>query len=257
MRIGTARLNKTEMEGIPHYLIGHKKVTESYSAGHYEQEALDIIKKLHSTNDIVLAVGGTGLYLKAITSGLDSFPEVRTETKSYYNKLYELEGIQPLQEELTKKDPEYAVQVDLDNPHRLIRALSVIRESGQTFSSFQSKEPAKRAFKTISLALRIPRAQLYQIINERVDRMISDGLVDEVRSLLPLRSYNSLNTVGYKEIFNFLDGTMTLPDAIVKIKQHTRNYAKRQMTWFKNADFMHVDPNNIEEIISLIHSKIK
>ncbi len=246
------------LNGIPHYFINHRSIQDPYNTGDYEREALSLLNDLFVDLNVVIAVGGTGLYIKALTKGLDAFPPVPAEIKVELNQIHLKQGIEPIQEELLKLDPEYAQSVDMNNPHRLIRALSVIRASGKKYSFFTGKTADKRSFQSIMIALELPREELYEKIDARVDKMIARGLVDEVKLLHRFRDLNSLNTVGYKEIFDHLESNTSLEEAISKIKQHSRNYAKRQITWFKNQqDFTHFHPADLEGILTFIRQEMK
>lgn len=253
MSIGTAKPSVEELHSVPHHLIGHRSIEEDYSVAKYEEDALQILAKLHQSQRFAIAVGGTGFYLNALKKGIDEFPAVTNEIKDKYNKVFETEGIEVLQAALELKDPRYYEAVDQNNPHRLIRALSVIEASGgSAFSSFLIGKEHERPFVTHSFAIQMDRKLLYERINQRVDIMIEDGLIDEARMLYPKRHLKSLNTVGYKELFDHFDGNVSLEYAIDKIKQHSRNYAKRQVTWFKNqGDFIPIsNDTGVQEIIS-------
>jgi tRNA dimethylallyltransferase len=232
--IGTAKPSKEELSEVKHYFINNLSIHETYSVGQYESEAITVLEEIYKNNDIVIAVGGTGMYLKALEQGVDIFPQVDPIVRTEIQLQFDVEGIESLQKELLITDPEYAEIVDLNNPHRIIRALSVIRSCGQKFSKFLTSTNVSRSFTTLKLKTDVPRTILYERINKRVDQMIENGLMEEVQSVYPLRHLNSLNTVGYKELFDHLDGLYELNYAIEKIKQHTRNYAKRQTTWFNN-----------------------
>lgn len=237
--IGTAKPKESELQGVKHHLIDSLSIHDDYSAGHFERDVIALIREIHTSQDLIIVAGGTGLYHRAIYEGLDQYPPVDKSVVAIYTKRLKDQGIASLQEELTSRDPVYAAQVDLNNGHRLIRALSVIACSDKPFSQFQEHKTAERNFTPIKLAIQIDRNLLYERINKRVDLMIKQGLLDEARNVYPHRSLNSLNTVGYKELFDYLDGASDLETAIDKIKQHTRNYAKRQITWFKNQDNWH------------------
>jgi len=253
MNIGTAKPTAEELSAIPHHLIGHISITAPYSVGRYVKEATQKIEELHLQSDFVIVVGGTGMYIKGLTEGVDEFPDVDDSILVELQNIYESEGITVLQEELKKKDPTYYTAVDHQNPHRVIRALSVIRMSGNTFSSYLNQPRPKHPWKPILLALSMDRQILYDRINRRVDLMMDAGLLDEVKGLVSYRDLRSLDTVGYKEIFHHLDGSMTLPEAVNKIKQHSRNYAKRQMTWFTNQQaYHHFEPQNISRMLDHI-----
>lgn len=250
MNIGTAKPAEEEMRGIVHHFINSLSIHDEYSVGQYERECIDLLNDLFEKHDIIILTGGSGLYLKAIEEGIDEFPTVKSEDIDHYKTIHTLHGNSALQNELIENDPEYAAITDMDNPHRLIRALSVIKSTKKKFSSFRKGKNPKRSFRTIKIKIDIDRSELYERINTRVDHMISLGLIDEVRSLMPYKHLNPLNTVGYKEIIAFLSGQISRETAILKIKQHTRNYAKRQMTWFNNQGMWHcVDANDLEGTI--------
>lgn len=234
-------------------MIDVVSIHQDFSVGAYLDRTLTILQEEFRKNDVAIVAGGSGLYIKALTEGIDIFPDVKDEDKAFYNKLYEQEGIETLKKELESKDATYYKDVDKENPHRLIRALSVIKSSDQLFSSFLKKEPADRDFQSILIALERPREELYDRINRRVDIMMDEGLLDEVKNLHQHRHLKSLNTVGYKELFSYIDGDCTLEYAINKIKQHSRNYAKRQITWFKNQqNYTHYHPEAVDQMIEFI-----
>ena len=199
----------------------------------FEKSALVFAKKIFEKNDSAVMAGGTGLYIKAFCEGIDLMPEVEKETREKLRKAYFENGIQWLQEEVQKKDDAFWQQAEKNNPHRLLRALEIKETTGISILEFQKKEKVQRAFKIVKIGLELPMPVLYERINLRVDKMMQQGLLQEVENLLPYRNYPALQTVGYKELFEYLDGKCTLSEAVEKIKQHTRNYAKRQMTWFK------------------------
>lgn len=257
MTIGTAKPTMEELSTVQHYFINHRSIRDAYSAGDFEKEAKALTDQLFKKNDVVIVAGGTGLYLKALTQGLDHFPDVPDDIRISYNLKLESQGISSLQNELTTVDPKYAQKVDLNNPHRLIRALSITKHTGLPYSSFLKKTKNIKSYKDILISLELPRDQIYNKINARVDKMIKDGLVDEVKNLYKFKHLPALNTVGYKEIFKHLDGEWSLELAIEKIKQHTRNYAKRQMTWFRNQEHFHqIDVRDSPSILSYINSRI-
>ena len=236
MSIGTARVKDEEMEGIPHHLLGHRSIHKPYNAGMYEQEALEILDQHWAKHPIIFMVGGTGLYFKAVTCGLDSFPEVPADITDNLEKLLESQGIEQLQQMLESADPDYYEEVDLQNPMRLIRALGVIEASGQPFSSFRTGQIAERNFETLSIALTMDRNRLYDRIDDRVWQMLKDGLEQEAKGLYPYRDLRAVQTVGYTELFLTMDGLMDTYNAIELIQRNSRRYAKRQMTWFRNQD---------------------
>lgn len=255
MKIGTAVPEAEELAAVPHHFIGHLSVVQEYSAGDYERDALAEIQILFEKYDTLILVGGSGLFEKAVTRGLDDFPEIDPEIRITLNKELEEKGLEFLLEELKAADPEYYKIADLQNPVRIIRALEIYRGSGKTFSSFRKSTPSKRAFQTLRIGLRLPREEIYERINKRVDRMMERGLLEEVRSLREFRNLNSLQTVGYKELFEYLDGAATLEEAIEEIKKNTRRYAKRQLTWYrKEEDIKWFSPFEKEKIWDYIKS---
>lgn len=258
MNIGTAKPTNEEQAAAPHYLISHVSIRDTYSVGQYEEDAMKILSDLYKHQDIAIVVGGTGLYLKALLEGIDAFPKIPRDIFDTYQSLLTENGIVHLQEELKVKDPIYYHEVDKNNPHRLIRALCVIAVSGRPFSSFLNKKKINRPFIPILIAITQARQQLYKRINERVDLMLKEGLIQEVEKLLPHSELNSLNTVGYKELISHLREECTLERAVEKIKQHTRNYAKRQVTWFKNQqDYNHFRLDELESIEKFISVQMR
>ena len=236
LKIGAAQPSEEELATIKHHFIGNLSVTEDYNVGLYEKDTLALLQNLFKINDTLIMVGGSGLYIDAICLGLDTFPEVDEKIKKELIAEYKNKGITFLQEELKKTDSDYFEMVDINNHQRLIRALSVIRKSGKMFSSFKNKKSMKRNFKISHFSLEMERNKLYERINRRVDTMMEEGLVNEVENLIPYRNKNALQTVGYKELFAFFDGEMNLEEAIEKIKQNTRRFAKRQISWFKRDE---------------------
>lgn len=242
MSIGTAVPSKEELEAAPHHFIQHRSIFEDYSVGDFEKEALALIERLFSTNEIIILVGGSGLYIDAITKGLDDFPEAPPEIRQKLNERLKNEGIEVLQEELKQKDPAHHDVIDLNNPHRLIRALEICEGTGMPYSSFLNKKKKTRPFKTITIGLCADREIVYERINKRVDKMMDEGLLEEAKKLHEHKNLNALQTVGYKELFNYLDNEWELDFAVAEIKKNTRRFAKRQKTWFKkNANTIWVD----------------
>ncbi|MFN7117185.1 MAG: tRNA (adenosine(37)-N6)-dimethylallyltransferase MiaA [Saprospiraceae bacterium] len=258
MSIGTAKPTTEEMQGIPHHFIGHRSITEHYSVGDFEKEALELLYDLFHKCDIVVAVGGSGLYIKALCEGLDKFPDISEEVRHQVRQLYADQGLEGLQKAVQAVDPVYFTQVDRQNPHRLIRALEVSWGSGQPFSSFRQNVMKERFFTPIYIEMQLPREVLYDRINKRVDRMMENGLLDEVKKLYPQRNLTALQTVGYQELFNYLEGAWTLEEAVDKIKQNSRNYAKRQLTWWRRDGFwQEFAPDQVEAAIQWIELKMK
>lgn len=259
MNIGTAVPSTEELAAAPHHFIQHKSILESYSVGDFEREAIDKLDELFTNNAVVILVGGSGLYVDAITKGLDHFPEVDGSIRLKLNQELTENGISILQEQLKGLDPEYFEIVDIHNPHRLVRALEICIGSGKPYSSFLNKGKNKRPFKTITIGIEADREMIYDRINLRVDLMIKAGLLDEVKSLIDHKALNALQTVGYKELFNYFDGLWELDFAISEIKKNSRRFAKRQLTWFrKSAGIIWVDfDETISEVIYKIDTEIK
>ena len=236
LSIGTAKPSDTELSEVKHYFINTKNISELFGAGHFEKEAIPLLDELFKEHQLVFVVGGSGLYIDALLNGVDEFEDVPLEVREKLNEEFEEKGLEALQNELKEKDPTYANTVDLHNSQRVIRALEVCRHTGKPYSSFLKKHQTKRNFTPIKLFINTDREKLYNRINQRVDDMMKQGLLNEVKSLIQYKGLNALKTVGYKELFDHIDGSYTLEEAVNKIKQHTRNYAKRQITWFKNQD---------------------
>ncbi len=258
MKIGTAVPEPEEIAAAPHHFIQHISVEEDYSVGDFERDAIQKTEELFKDHQMLVMVGGSGLYVKAVTEGLDDFPEVDPGIRGKLNVHLEKDGIEWLQKKLQALDPEYYKNADVQNPHRLIRALEISLGTGKPFSSFLNKEKPERNFKTIKIGLTSEREIIYDRINRRVDIMMEKGLVEEARKLYPKRGLNALNTVGYKEIFSYFDGEWTLETAVSEIKKNTRRFAKRQLTWFKKDEDINwfdyqTDP---KEIIRFIEKKI-
>ena len=259
MEIGTAVPSQEELAQVPHHFIQHKSIFEPYSVGDFEKEAMGLLDGLFQQKDTVVMVGGSGLYVDAVVHGLDEFPEVNPNIRAALNQKPEKNGLSSLQEELKLKDPSYYKIVDLENPHRLIRALEVCRASGQPFSSFLNRPKPKRPFKTLYVGLEAPREVIYERINQRVDLMMQAGLLEEAERLYPHKTLNALQTVGYKELFEYLDGHCTLEFAVSEIKKNTRRFAKRQLTWLrKNKDILWIPYNGeAEKVLQIITDRLK
>lgn len=243
MQIGTAAPTPEELALAPHHFVGHLSVTDNYSVGQYEIDALKVLKNLFQQNDTAILTGGSGLYIDAVLYGLNKFPDTKPESRVFLEKKLKNEGISTLQQMLLENDPEYYDRVDLQNPRRLIRALEVCLSTGKPYSSFLNSEKKPRAFKPVLVGLLPERSRLYKKIDHRVDKMIGDGLEEEVRSLLPYKNTNALQTVGYKEWFAYFDGNATYNETVTRIKQNSRRYAKRQFTWLKKYDVLWFDPD--------------
>lgn len=233
MTIGTAKPSAEELALAPHHFIDTHSIHDHYSAGRYEREARALLERLFQRYDLLIAAGGSGLYLRALMEGLDAFPEIPEAIEREVEALYAREGLPALQRALATHDPDYYEQVDRHNPARLLRALKVIRATGKPFSAFRKNRPAPRPWRHLPVLLMPDRALLYERINRRADAMIEAGLLDEVRRLYPWRHLRPLQTVGYQEFFPWIEGQRPLEEAIRLFKRNTRRYAKRQMTWFR------------------------
>lgn len=257
LKIGTAAPTHEQLQRVQHYFVGTLKLTDYYSAAQYEAEALQLLGTLFTEHDTVLLTGGSMMYVDAICKGIDDIPTVDTETRQLMLYKYETEGLERLCSELKLLDPEYYKIVDLKNPKRVVHALEICYMTGKTYTSFRTQQKKERSFRIIKIGLTRDREELYQLINRRVEQMITDGLVEEARRVYPYRTLNSLNTVGYKEIFKYLDGEWTLPFAIEKIQQNSRIYSRKQMTWFKRDQDIHwFHPEQETEILMYLRSQL-
>lgn len=255
--IGTAAPTKEEQAEVQHHMIHNLNVEDKYDVADYENDVLQLLKKLFIKHDFVVLTGGSGLFIDAVCKGLDSIPDISNETRTKVNKLYEEGGLFALQNEVQRIDPEYYNIVDKYNPRRLQRAVEVCYQTGLPYSSFRNNTAKPRDFKIIKVALFWDRNELISRINIRVEKMVSEGLIEEAKTMYPKRHLNSLNTVGYKEIFEHFDGKTSLNEAIEHIKINTRQYAKRQMTWLrKNKDYQWFTIEEIPEMINYIKSII-
>ncbi|WP_029037991.1 tRNA (adenosine(37)-N6)-dimethylallyltransferase MiaA [Salinimicrobium xinjiangense] len=236
MKIGTAVPSEAELKAAKHHFIQHISVKQEYSVGDFERDALQKLKEIYSEKDIAVMVGGSGLYVDAVVHGLDEFPDVDPSIRESLNYRLENSGIASLQEELKTRDPEYFSEVDKQNPHRLIRALEICIGTGKPYSSFRKRSSKNRFFEPVYIGLTAPREMVYERINQRVDLMMEQGLLEEVKQLDDLKHLNALNTVGYKELFKYLKGEWDLETAVAEIKKNTRRFAKRQFTWFRKNE---------------------
>ena len=253
MAIGTAQPTTEELAAVKHYFIADREVEDDFNCGRYEIEALALLGKLFTEYEYVVAVGGSGLYIQALCSGMDDLPEADEKIRAGLKQRLEQEGLDSLVEELQRLDPKYAEVVDRCNPARVMRALEVCISTGRPYSEQRSGTITERPFNIIKIATDMPRDILYERINKRVDIMVEEGLVEEVRNLYPKRELNALQTVGYRELFDYFDGKCSLEDAIELIKRNSRRYAKRQMTWFRrDEEFRWFAPHDIENIMNYI-----
>ncbi|MES2653971.1 MAG: tRNA (adenosine(37)-N6)-dimethylallyltransferase MiaA [Bacteroidota bacterium] len=255
--IGTAKPSEQELNEVTHYFIGHKSVADNYSAGDFEREALDLLAQLFKVHDVVILVGGSGLYIKALWEGLDEMPEVDMVLRNELIASYEKEGITYLQAQLLQLDGEKYKQIDTQNPQRLMRAIEIAKQMTPELIAKNANNKAGRSFEVIKIALNMDRELLYQQINKRVDAMMEQGLLAECKSMVDYQNNYALKTVGYTEIFEFFEGRHSLEKAIELIKQHTRNYAKRQITWFKREqDIVWFHPTDFVPVCDFINQKI-
>ena len=256
--IGTAKPDEAELASVKHHFIDSHDLSNLYNISEYEKDTISILNKLFQKNDVALLTGGSGLYIKAVCEGIDVIPGRDETIRKEIQILLETHGIQALREKLKQLDPEYYSRVDNSNPHRLIRALEVCMLTGEKFSGLRKSTALVRPFNIIKIGLLLEREDLYRRIDERVDHMMACGLLEEARSLLPFRHLNALNTVGYKELFSHFDQEISLEHAVDLIKRNTRNYAKRQMTWFRREEGIKwFDPKDILEIIEYLERKLK
>lgn len=258
MEIGTAKPSSEELKAVKHHFINSHSVIDNFSAGDYERDAMSTIEKLFNKNDVVILVGGSGLFINAVVNGFDDLPASSQEIREKLNTVYKSKGISYLQEKLKSVDPIFFNEVDKNNPQRLIRALEVVEVTGRPYSQFRKKLKKQRSFNVIQIGLNIEREELYKHINKRVDTMVENGLVQEADRLKSARYLNPLNTVGYSELFDYFDGKSTLDEAIDKIKQNTRRFAKRQLTWFhRSPDIKWFNPTDFESIVDYINSQLE
>jgi len=251
--IGAAPPSAKELSEVKHHFIQHLSVSEDYNVGKFEEDAILKIEDLFRKNDKIIMTGGSGLYIDAICKGFDKMPEIPSEIREKVISLYKKNGIEFLQEELKEKDSIYFNEIDTKNPQRLMRALEIIYSTNKTFSSFRKKEKKKRSFNIVKIGLEIDRELLYNRINNRVDIMMENGLEKEVKSLIPYQNKNALQTVGYKELFEYFDGNCSLEQSTEMIKQNTRRFAKRQITWFKkDSSIKYFSPESLNKIIKFI-----
>lgn len=259
LSIGTAAPTEEQLQEVKHYFVKILELQEYYSAAQYETDVIQLLNQLQLSHDNLLLSGGSMMYIDAVCNGIDDIPTVDSEVREQLKKRLQTEGLEPLRNELRLLDPEYYKIVDLKNPKRIVHALEICYTSGKPYSSFRINEKKERPFQIIKIGLRRDRNDLFDRINRRVDMMMEEGLFEEAQKLYPLRHLNALNTVGYKELFLHFDGKWDLSLAIEKIKKNTRDYAKKQMTWFAHDNNIHwFSPDNEKEIINFIseHSKL-
>jgi tRNA dimethylallyltransferase len=257
MRIGTAVPSKNQLQKVKHHCIHTQSIHDYYNASMFEMEVLTILKKLYQKIDIALLVGGSGMYIDAVCKGIDDIPTVDPEVRNDLIEKHKLGGIEGLRILLKKLDPEYYQSADLKNYKRILKALEISIMTGKPYSSFLKHQAKPRSFQTVKIGLNRNREELYEIINKRVDQMIESGLVEEAKTLLPFRGINALNTVGYKELFDYFDGDISLDDAITLIKRNSRRYAKKQLSWLnRDKEITWFHPDNRDGMIKLIKEGI-
>lgn len=253
LKIGTAAPTPEQLARVEHHLVGTLQLADYYSAARYEEEVMNLLPGLFVKHPVVLLTGGSMMYVDAVCKGIDDIPTVDDETRRFLLQRYEEEGLERLCAELKLLDPEYYVEVDLRNPKRVIHALEICYMTGKTYTSFRTRQVKERPFRMVKVGLTRDREELYRRINLRVDQMMADGLLEEALRVYPYRSLNSLNTVGYKELFKYFDGEWTLDFAVEKIKQNSRIYSRKQMTWFKrDADIRWFHPEQEAEITAYL-----
>ena len=258
LKIGTAAPSSEELSLVPHHFIGNLSIAQDYSVGDFEKDALRKINELFNKYDQLIMVGGSGLYEKAVNEGLDNFPDIDSKVREDLMVEIQEKGLSYLQEELKKNDPEYYSQVDYNNPVRVMRALEIFRGTGKPYSSFRKNLVEKRNFTSVKIGLTASRDLIYDRINKRVDLMMKKGLLEEVISLQSYRHKNALQTVGYKELFDYLDGNSSLEFAIDEIKKNSRRYAKRQLTWYRRDESVNwFDYQSTQEIVDFVTEKIR
>ena len=257
LKIGTASPTDEQQQLVPHYFVGSLSLNDYYSASLFEQQVLEILDDEFRTHGLALMTGGSMMYIDAVCDGIDDIPTVDDETRDTLKKRLADEGLEPLLEELKALDPEYYAIVDRQNPRRVVHGLEICLMTGKTYTSFRKREAGERRkerpFRIVKIGLNRPREELYARINQRVDQMMQDGLLEEAKRLYPMRQMNALNTVGYKELFDYLDGRWSLEEAVERIKGNTRRYARKQLTWYKKDESIRwFHPDQEKEIIDLI-----
>lgn len=256
--IGTAAPTQEQQNRVKHYFVGNHTLTDYYSASLYEQDVINILERLYVNNDIAILSGGSMMYIDAVCSGIDDIPTIDEATRETMKRRLQEEGLPALVEELRILDPEHWAIVDRNNPRRVVHALEICHMTGKTYTSFRTNIKKKRPFNIIKIGLNLPREELYERINKRVIMMMEAGFIDEAKRVYHLKGLNSLNTVGYKELFEYFDNNITLDEAIFKIQSNTRKYARKQLTWYKKDKNMKwFSPSNIEEILKYIQSNIQ
>jgi tRNA dimethylallyltransferase len=253
LKIGTAAPTDKQLQQVRHYFVGNLSISDYYSASMYEQQVMELLPRLFAQSDYALLAGGSMMYIDAVCNGIDDIPTIREDIRQEMKKRYQEEGLEALCEDLERLDPEHYQTVDRQNYRRVIHALEICYQSGQTYTSFRKQERKERPFHIVKIGLNRERDILYNRINARVDEMMKSGLLEEAQSLYGERQLNALNTVGYKEMFDYMDGRWTLEEAVERMKGNTRRYARKQLTWFKrDSEMKWFNPDNQEEILKYI-----
>ena len=253
LKIGTASPTSEQLQLVPHYFVGSLSLTDYYSASLFEQQVLEILSRQFREHDFALMAGGSMMYIDAVCDGIDDIPTVDDVTRETLKRRLAEEGLEALVEQLKELDPEYYEIVDRQNPRRVVHGLEICLMTGKTYTSFRKREKKERPFRIVKIGLNRPREELYDRINQRVDQMMQQGLLEEAKALYPMRQMNALNTVGYKELFDYLDGRWPLEEAVERIKGNTRRYARKQLTWYKkDPQIRWFHPDEKEQIISYI-----
>ncbi len=253
--IGTAAPTKDEQKRVKHYFVGNLSIEDYYNASMFENDVISLLERLFQEKDIVIMSGGSMMYVDAVCNGIDDIPTVKDDIRYAVKEAYDKNGLNALCKELENLDPEYYSIVDKNNPKRVIHAVEICLSTGKTYTSFRTNIKKERPFKIVKIGLIRERETLYERIDRRVDQMMDDGLLNEVQNLYPYRKLNALNTVGYKELFDYIDGKCTLDEAVFKIKCNTHKYCRKQLTWFKrDKDTKWFSPDNVEEIINYIRT---
>ena len=253
LKIGTASPTEEQLKQVRHYFVGSKSINEYYNASMYEQEVMQLLESLFTTSPVQMLSGGSMMYIDAVCNGIDDIPTIREDIRTEMKRRYQEEGLEALCEDLKKLDPEHYETVDRQNYRRVIHALEICYQTGKTYTSFRKQTKKERPFKIVKIGLNRNREELYKRINQRVDDMMAQGLLDEARAMTPYREVNALNTVGYKELFDYMDERWSLEEAVERIKGNTRRYARKQLTWYKrdeNIRWFH--PDQQQEILNYI-----
>jgi tRNA dimethylallyltransferase len=256
--IGVAKPSAEELKEVKHHFINSHSIHETVTAASYEKYALNAADELFQQHDVAVMVGGTGLYIKAFSEGMDEIPAVGEALRNGLQQNYQQHGIEWLQQQLQQYDPLFAEKGEMQNPQRMLRALEVVKSTGESILTFRKGEKQQRNFNIVKIGLDLPREELYNRINHRVDGMMQEGLLEEAKEVYPLRQLNALQTVGYRELFDYFDGNCSLEKAVDKIKQNSRHYAKRQLTWFKrDAEMKWFHSSQLQEIIDYVSTQLK